>query len=170
MSTLSASVYLYLHATCPCPPPTLTSAEYTKILFSNCWSQHGNQQILLALSLHCSILIRIYHIFMKIATSINFGGDLYVHRQVHYGFLTISALHFGQAEVILEEHCSLRSTTGQHHSSKVSNKVLMKNKHFETSNVYHRSTAHESYNGVSKPCKNSMLSLAQSLVRCFQKC
>ena len=45
------------------------------------------QQFLLALSVHYSILIQIHHIFMKIATSINSGGDLHVHRQVHHGCL-----------------------------------------------------------------------------------
>ena len=41
--------------------------------------------VALALSVHYSILIQIHHIFMIIATSINSGGDIYVHRQVNYG-------------------------------------------------------------------------------------
>ena len=35
--------------------------------------------------MHCSILIQNHHIFMRIATSINSGGYLNVHRQVHHG-------------------------------------------------------------------------------------
>ena len=57
--------------------------------------------------MHHSILIQIHHIFMKIATSINSGGDLHVHRQVYHGYFACLCTFFGQTEGILEKYCIL---------------------------------------------------------------
>ena len=54
-----------------------------------------------------SILIQIHRIFMKIATSINSGGDFHVHRQCIMDVLPICTLLFGQTEGILEKYCIL---------------------------------------------------------------
>ena len=74
-----------------------------------------------------SILIQIHHIFMKITTSINSGGDIHLYRQCIMDVLSICALLFGQTEGILEKYCILSSITGWHFSAKVSTKVLRKN-------------------------------------------
>ena len=51
--------------------------------------------------------MKIHHIFMKITTSINSGGDIHVHRQCIMDFLPICALLFGQREGILEKYSIL---------------------------------------------------------------
>ena len=58
--------------------------------------------------MHYSILIQILHIFMKIATSINSGGDLHVHRHLEkciMDVLHICALLLGQTEGNFEKYC-----------------------------------------------------------------
>ena len=51
--------------------------------------------------------MKIHHIFMKITTSINSGGDIHVHRQCIMDVLPICALLFGQTEGILAKYCIL---------------------------------------------------------------
>ena len=51
--------------------------------------------------------MKIHHIFMKITTSINSGGDIHVHRQCIMDGWPICALPFGHTEGILEKYCIL---------------------------------------------------------------
>ena len=76
---------------------------------------HNQQQFLLALSVDHSILMKIHHIFMKITSSINSGGDIHVYRQCIMDVLPICALFFDRQKLSLKNTAflpSLRSITG----------------------------------------------------------
>ena len=65
-------------------------------------------QFLLALSVHCSILIQVHHVLIKITANINSGGDFKCIMDV----LPICALLLGQTEDILGKSCVFAQSEG----------------------------------------------------------